>query len=151
MRARIRADDDLHTALVAAGVEPSDDGGALVFQPVNVTNWPEARIELTEAFRQSKGAAVEGRPVVYIVGIDDLLGRSGPVPAMVAAGLASAARTLALELEKQGVPVNTIVVGRDSDPVTVAAWSLMLLQAGPSGPTGELIHLGGAQIGKALS
>lgn len=151
MRARIRADDDLHAALVAAGLEPSDDRGALVFQPGDVTNWSEARIELTEAFRQSKGAAVEGRPVVYIVGIDDLLGRSGPVPAMVAAGLASAARTLALELEKQGVPVNTIVVGRDSDPGTVAAWSLMLLQAGPRGPTGELIHLGGAQIGKALS
>jgi NAD(P)-dependent dehydrogenase (short-subunit alcohol dehydrogenase family) len=118
---------------------------------MDVTNWPEARIELTEAFRQSKGAAVEGRPVVYIVGIDDLLGRSGPVPAMVAAGLASAARTLALELKKPGVPVNTIIVGPDSDPGTVAAWSLMLLQAGPSGPTGELIHLGGTQIGKALS
>lgn len=151
MRAFLRVDDALRASLEAAGIEPVEAGDALVFRPGDVGTWLEARRELTESFHLSKDAATRGCPVVYVVDIDALLGRSGPAPAMVAAGLVSAARTLALELKKSAVPVNAVAVERESDAASIARWVVTLLEGGARGPTGELIHLGGGQIGKALS
>lgn len=102
-------------------------------------------------FRLSKAAAVENQSVVYIVGLDALLGRTGAAPAMAAAGLVSASRTLALELRKAGSRANTVVTTTESSTATVARWVVRLLESDPDGPSGEVIHLGGAQIGKALS
>jgi len=86
--------------------------------------------------------------VVYVVAGDDLLGRRGPGRAMVACGLLSAARTAAVEGARAGVPVNTLAVEADTPPATVAAWVARLLE--PGGPTGELVRLGTAHLGKAL-
>lgn len=122
---------------------------AVVFQADDVDDdWVHIAAELNEAFVATRPAAIDGRPVVYIVSSDALLGRTGAGNAMVATGLLSAARTLAVEMAKSGVPVNVLGVGDDAPPSIVAAWVERLLE--PGGPTGELVQLGGAQIGKAL-
>jgi hypothetical protein len=68
---------------------------------------------------------------------------------MVATALLSGARTLALELAKAGVPVNVIGTSIETEVGELGHWVRQLLR-GPRGPTGELIQLGGTQIGKAL-
>ena len=68
---------------------------------------------------------------------------------MAACGLLSGARTAAIEGRKSGVPVNVLAVeddttARDSRGVGGTA-------AEPGGPSGELVHLGSAHLGKALA
>ena len=124
--------------------------GALVFVTrADVTDhWEKVSEELTEAFTLSQAAARSGGPVVYVVDGDDLLGRGGRGPAMVACGLLSAARTLALETAKSERPVNVIALGDRGSPDHVGLWVEMLCR--PGGPSGELIRLGGDHLGKAL-
>jgi hypothetical protein len=110
--------------------------------------WEETVAELRAAFQVTQAALQRGSPVVYVVAGDDLLGRRGPGRAMVACGLLSAARTAAVEGARAGVPVNTLAVEADTPPATVAAWVARLLE--PGGPTGELVRLGTAHLGKAL-
>ena len=139
----IRASDPLRGAL-------SDLGECLVFEAVNVSDeWEDVQSELEDAFTASAQAATEEVPVVYLVSSDALLGRTGVGNAMVATALLSGARTLALELRKAGVPVNVIGTSSDTDVGEVAHWVRQLLTRS-GGPTGELIQLGGTQIGKAL-
>lgn len=138
----IRTSDDLaaHLDHLAEGV---------VFQQADVgAEWGDVADELHAAFDVSQPAAISGHPVVYIVSSDALLGRTGTGNAMVAAGLLSGARTLAAELRRDGVPVNVLGIGDDTPSETIATWVSLLLEQ--AGPTGELVQLGGGQIGKAL-
>lgn len=140
--ATIRTSEDLaaHLDHLAEGV---------VFQQADVgAEWGDVADELRAAFDVSKPAAISGNPLVYIVSSDALLGRTGTGNAMVAAGLLSAARTLAAEMRRAGVPVNVLGIGDDTPSETIATWVSLLLEQG--GPTGELVQLGGGQIGKAL-
>jgi hypothetical protein len=137
---RTSADIDAHLDHLTEGV---------VFQQSDVGDeWADVAAELRAAFEVSKPAAVFGHPVVYIVSSDALLGRTGRGNAMVATGLLSAARTLAAEMRRDGVPVNVLGIGGDTPNETTATWVSLLLEQG--GPTGELVQLGGGQIGKAL-
>ena len=146
MTERIRARDALADALAT---EETPD--AAVFETVPVSDdWDAVRTELSTLFDLSREAARSGVPVVYVVSSDALLGRSGSGNAMVATGALSAARTLAVEMKKAGVPVNVVGVSDETPVETVAAWVRRLASGGPDGPTGELIQLGGIQIGKAL-
>lgn len=139
--ATIRTDDAIADLL--------DIDAGLVFQATEVDDdWDHIASELRAAFESSKPAAIAGQPVVYIVSSDALLGRTGAGNAMVATGLLSAARTLATEMRRDGVPVNVLGIAADTPPDVVVRWIKHLLEAG--GPTGELVHLGGTQIGKAL-
>jgi NAD(P)-dependent dehydrogenase (short-subunit alcohol dehydrogenase family) len=138
----IRADDEI-AALLAHVTD------AVVFQANDVDDdWNHVATELKAAFDATRPAAIEGHPVVYIVSSDALLGRTGAGNAMVATGLLSAARTLAVEMARARVPVNVLGVGPDTQPATIATWAERLLE--PGGPTGELLQLEGTQIGKAL-
>ena len=110
--------------------------------------WSDVSGELSEAFDLSKAAATEGGPVVFVVDGDDLLGRRGSGRAMVACGLLSAARTLALETARSGVPVNVIATDDGTPPDLVAFWGEALCR--PGGLNGELIRLGSNHLGKAL-
>lgn len=110
--------------------------------------WTEVAAELTEAFHLAKHAASSGRPVVFVVHNDDLLGRNGPGRAMVATGLLSAARTAALEHRKTGLAVNVVAREEGTDPSLIAHWCGLLMDG--ELPTGELIHLGSEHLGKAL-
>ncbi len=105
--------------------------------------------ELTAAFKMSKETAIAEQSFVYVVGNDDLLGRNGPIPAMIAAGLVSAARTAALEGSRKGWTSNTLAYDDGADPSTVIAHASRLIEDGSV--TGELIHIGPGHIGKALA
>lgn len=139
--ATIRTDDaiadliDIDTGVVFQATEVDDD-------------WDHVAAELRAAFDATKPAAIAGQPVVYIVSSDALLGRTGTGNAMVATGLLSAARTLAAELRRDGVPVNVLGIESDTPADVIVTWVERLLEG--SGPTGELVQLGGTQIGKAL-
>jgi len=128
---------------------------ALVFvtDPGASDDWSAILEELAEAFWLSQAAARNGGPVVYVLDSDDLLGRVGPGRAMVACGLLSAARTLALETSKPGapvkVPVNVLAVGERTSPEQAGFWVDILCR--PTGPNGALIRVGGDHLGKALA
>lgn len=123
---------------------------ATVFAALGASEeWDDVLAQLTEAFAATRQAFREGRPVVYVVRNDDLLGRRGAGMAMVATGLVSGARTAALEGRKDGLTVNVIAVDDGMAPEAIARWA-GLLSAGDR-PTGELVHLGAGHVGKALS
>jgi hypothetical protein len=111
-------------------------------------DWDEILSELTRAFEMSREAAIEGQSFVYVVRNDDLLGRRGPGPAMVAAGLLSAARTSALEGSRKGWTCNVIAYDDEADPAVVRRHAEWALRA--DGIAGELIHVGPGHLGKAL-
>ena len=139
--ATIRTDDAIADLL--------DIEHGVVFQATEVDDdWDHVAAELRSAFDATKPAAIEGQPVVYVVSSDALLGRTGAGNAMVATGLLSAARTIAAELRRDGVPVNVLGTAADTPADVTVTWIGHLLR--PGGPTGELVQLGGTQIGKAL-
>lgn len=134
---------------VANALDPEMNVAVFETRPIS-DDWTEVREELFQLFESSRSAASEGVAIVYIVSSEALLGRTGPGNAMVATGALSGARTLAAELRKAAVPVNVIGV-RDDTPIEVlASWVATLATSGPDGPTGELIQLGGTQIGKTM-
>ena len=132
--------------LSAAGIDPSS---VVVVTAPSADSWETARAALFEAFLATREAVVAGLPVVVIVHGDDLLGRRGAPAAMVACGLLSGARTAAIEGLKPGIPVNVLAVEDDTAPEVVASWVGRLAAKG--GPSGELVHLGIAHLGKALA
>lgn len=139
---------DVHTTEPLAHALNGAECDGLVLQPtVDSDDWTDTLASLQAVFRLSQAAAREERPVVYIVDNDDLLGRNGPGRAMVATGVLSAARTLAVEMAKMGVPVNVIGLDPETDPATAARWILAALDGGP---TGEFIRMGPGHVGKAL-
>lgn len=124
-----------------------DDG--LVFAAIGlVSDWETARAVLLRAFQASQKAAVAEASIVYVVHGEDLLGRRGTASAMVATGLLSAARTAAIELSRKGAVVNVVAIGDETPPARVARWVGYL--ADPEGPTGEVVRLDAAHLGKAL-
>ncbi|MFP5332360.1 MAG: hypothetical protein ACLGHX_08395 [Acidimicrobiia bacterium] len=152
MRAHIDVVLELADALRSAGVEPVEPGApTVVTAPRGQVDWASTLAELTSLFRKAKAAAEAGHSVVFVIGVDALLGRDGALDAMAATGVVSAARTLALGLRKQGAVANCIAVDRSTPNEETARWIVRLLEATPDGPTGELLQLGGGQIGKALS
>ena len=110
--------------------------------------WTAVLDELTAAYELSQTAVRAGGPIVYLVDGDDLLGRRGAGSAMVACGLLSAARSLALETSRAGVPVNVIASGAGMTHVSLRSWIELL--CGLGSPNGELIRLGADHLGKAL-
>ena len=124
-----------------------DDALIFVANPDVADEWSAVSKELTEAFELSQAAVRNNGPVMYVVEGDDLLGRNGTGRAMVACGLLSAARTLALETARSGVPVNVVAIGNASIELT-GLWVETLCR--PNGPNGELIRLGVDHLGKAL-
>ena len=133
----------------ALGVIALPDNALVFVARVDLAaEWNAVMGELQEAFDLSQEAARSQGPVVYVVDGDDLLGRRGTGQAMVACGLLSGARTLALETARSGVPVNVLAVSEDASPDLVGTWVQSLCREG--GPSGELIRLGGNHLGKAL-
>lgn len=122
--------------------------GVVLDASSRASGWEQARSILLRAFLTSQDAARAGGPIVYVVHGDDLLGRRGAPSAMVATGLLSAARTAAIEMIRQEVPVNVVAVGDDTDPAVTASWVARLAEAG--GPTGEFIRLHPSHLGKAV-
>ena len=150
MHSYLRVPSEWQERLARAGVEPGTTAQGLVFWADQTLgeDWEDVSDELTEAFTLSREAARAGAPVVYVVASADLLGKRGAGKAMVATGLLSAARDLAMESARAGIPANVLATVEDAEPETVATWIARLLDH--PGTTGELIRLGSMHLGKAL-
>lgn len=138
--------DGRHDATGALDLPPDV---AVVDARAAVQDWASAKAVLMGAFDATQQAARGGVPIVYVVHADDLLGRRGAPSAMMANGLVAAARTAAIELSREGVPVNVLGVADDTPPGATSRWLRRLGERG--GPTGEVIHLDSGHLGKALS
>ena len=99
---------------------------------------------LTDAFIAARDALEAGRAVVFVVGTGDLLGQGNPLDAAVATGLLGMMRTLAIEGAKPGWRVN-VVAGAAEDGAAVEETVALL---GSSSLTGQLLQLGGGNLGK---
>ena len=150
MRSCLRVPSEWQQRLAQAGVEPGTTAQGLVFWADQALSdkWEDVLDEMTEAFVLSREAARAGAPVVYVVGSADLLGRRGAGKAMVATGLLSAARDLAQETVRAGIPVNVLATDESTEPGVVANWIARLLDR--PGTTGELIRLGSTHLARAL-
>lgn len=147
---RVLIDDrgDQSIAVTLADVGGGDAAGGFVLIATETGDWSAARQTLGAAYTSSQAAARQSSPVVYVVHIDDLLGRRGAPSAMMATGLLSAARTLAVEGSRRRVPVNVLAIEDDTDAADAARWIVRLLE--PGGPIGELVRLGPSHLGKTL-
>ena len=150
MRSYLRVPSEWQQRLAQAGVEPGTTAQGLVFWADKALGdkWEDVLDEMTEAFVLSREAARAGAPVVYVVESADLLGRRGAGKAMVATGILSAARDLAQETVRAGIPVNVLATDESTDPQVVANWIARLLDR--PGTTGELIRLGSTHLARAL-
>ena len=150
MRSYLRVPSEWQQTLAQAGVEPGTTAQGLVFWADQTLGdeWEDVLDEMTEAFVLSREAARAGAPVVYVVESADLLGRRGAGKAMVATGILSAARDLAQETVRAGIPVNVLATDESTDPQVVASWIVRLLDR--PGTTGELIRLGSTHLARAL-
>lgn len=150
MRSYLRATPRWQERLAGAGVAPGTTAQGLVFWADQTLedDWEQVLDEMTEAFTLSREAARAGAPVVYVVESADLLGRRGAGKAMVATGLLSAARDLAQETVRAGIPANVVAIDEHTDPDAVVTWIARLLDQ--PGTTGELIRLGSTHLARAL-
>jgi NAD(P)-dependent dehydrogenase (short-subunit alcohol dehydrogenase family) len=100
---------------------------------------------LTGAFAEVRDALEAGRAVAVVVDARDLLGQGSPLDAAVATGLLGMARTLGIEGVKPGWRVN-VVAGGEGDEDAVEETVAMLARS--SSITGQLLQVGGANLGK---
>ncbi len=150
IRSYLRVPPGWDERLSRAGVVAGAIAHGLVFWADQTLedDWQDVSDEMMEAFTLSQGAARAGAPVVYVVDSADLLGRRGAGKAMVATGLLSAARDLAQETVRAGIPANVLATDGSTNPQTVATWIARLLDS--PGTTGELIRLGSTHLARAL-
>jgi hypothetical protein len=102
---------------------------------------------LTGAFAAAREALAAGRPVAVVVDAPDLLGQRSPLDAAVATGLLGMVRTLGIEGAKPGWRVN-VVAGGEGDEAAVEETVEMLARS--SSITGQLLQVGGANLGKLV-
>jgi NAD(P)-dependent dehydrogenase (short-subunit alcohol dehydrogenase family) len=118
---------------------------------------------LTEAFAAAREALEARRPVVVVVAAGDLLGQGDPLDAAVATGLLGMVRTLGIEGAKPGWRINVVAgpgvaaeqreerlavasddeAADEEDPV-----ALTIAMLAESQLTGQLLQVGGANLGK---
>ena len=115
----------------------------MIFTAPEPKDFGEVETALADAFRRSQEAARNDEPIVFVLSQADLLGQRTVPGAILANALLSGMRTLAAE----GHRANAIAVG--DDETRLEHW-IALLQD-DAGVTGELIRLGPAHIGKALT
>jgi NAD(P)-dependent dehydrogenase (short-subunit alcohol dehydrogenase family) len=117
----------------------------LVLRPESPRDDPGAvGSALTGAFAAARDALEAGRAVVFVVGSGDLLGQGDPLDAAVATGLLGMMRTLAIEGAKPGWRVNVVASGAEDGAAVEETVALL----GSSPLTGQLLQVGGANLGK---
>jgi NAD(P)-dependent dehydrogenase (short-subunit alcohol dehydrogenase family) len=100
---------------------------------------------LTDAFVEIRAALEAGRPVIVVVDPGDLLGQGSPLDAAVATALLGMVRTLGIEGAKPGWRVN-VVAGGAADAAAIDETVALLARS--SSLTGQLLQVGGANLGK---
>lgn len=123
-------------------------GDILVLRPGSVGDDLDAVTPaLTGAFVAAREGLEAGRRVAVVVDARDLLGQGSPVDAAVATGLLGMVRTLGIEGVKPGWSIN-VVAGGEGDEGAVEETLAML--SGSSSITGQLLQIGGANLGKVV-
>jgi hypothetical protein len=102
---------------------------------------------LTGAFVAAREALEAGRRVAVVVDARDLMGQGSPVDAAVATGLVGMVRAVGIEGVKPGWSIN-VVAGGEGDEAAVEETVAML--AGSSALTGQVLQVGGANLGKVV-
>jgi NAD(P)-dependent dehydrogenase (short-subunit alcohol dehydrogenase family) len=121
-------------------------GEPLVLRPAAVGDDPGAVTQaLTGAFAEIRAALEAGRSVVVVLDAADLLGQGSPLDAAVATALLGMFRTLGIEGAKLGWRVNVVAGGAED---AAAIEETVTLLAGSSSLTGQLLQVGGANLGK---
>jgi NAD(P)-dependent dehydrogenase (short-subunit alcohol dehydrogenase family) len=124
------------------------EGEILVLRPGSVGDDLDAVTPaLTGAFAEARAALEAGRPVAVVVDARDLLGQRSPLDAAVATGLLGMVRTLGIEGAKPGWRVNVVAGGEGEEAAIEETVSLL---AGSSSITGQLLQVGGANLGKVV-
>jgi NAD(P)-dependent dehydrogenase (short-subunit alcohol dehydrogenase family) len=136
--------------LVLRPDRPGDDPGAVTQA-------------LTDAFLASREALEARRPVVVVLAAGDLLGQGDPLDAAVATGLLGIVRTLGIEGAKPGWRINVVAapgVAEDEGEADLAVAPddeaadeedpamLTIAMVADSELTGQLLQVGGANLGK---
>jgi NAD(P)-dependent dehydrogenase (short-subunit alcohol dehydrogenase family) len=125
----------------------AEGGDILVLRPGSIGDDLDAVTpELTGAFVAAREALEAGRRVAVVVDARDLLGQRSPLDAAVATGLLGMVRTLGIEGAKPGWRVNVVAGGEGDDPVVEETVAML---AGSS-LTGQLLQVGGANLGKVV-
>lgn len=114
------------------------------FDTTSLTSWTEAKRVFTEAFHALREAKQSGVNAVVRVHTDDEYGRRGELGAMVACGLTSAIRALAMEM-RDG-PVANVISDDGTASRSLAATVSWLLSG--NAVTGEVITIGRSHLGK---
>jgi NAD(P)-dependent dehydrogenase (short-subunit alcohol dehydrogenase family) len=136
----------------------------LVLRPERPRDDPGAVTQvLTDAFVTVREALEARRPVVVVLAAGDLLGQGDPLDAAVATGLLGMVRTLGIEGAKPGWRINVLAAPGVAEtegetdlavaPVDEAAdeedpVALTIAMVADSGLTGQLLQVGGANLGK---
>jgi NAD(P)-dependent dehydrogenase (short-subunit alcohol dehydrogenase family) len=102
---------------------------------------------LTAAFAEVRAALEAGRPVAVALDAGDLLGQGSPLDAALATALLGMVRTLAIEGAKPGWRVNVVASGKGDE---AAVEETVAILARSSFITGQLLQIGGANLGKVL-
>ena len=140
----------LRDALCESAVDPGTVEEGLIFlQRTDLATFDDVESEMLESFRLTRQAAAQEAPILYVVRTEDLLGQRGPLSAMLASGLLSAARSMGLEGVRSGRIANALAFDDGTSMSSVATWTASLLAT--KDVTGELISLGTAHLGKALA
>jgi hypothetical protein len=117
----------------------------LVLRPAPTAGDPgQVTPALTEVFAAIREACEAGRPVVVVVDARDLMGQGDPLDAAVATGLLGMVRTFGIEGAKPGWRVNVVAGGEDD----AAAIDEAVATLAGSSLTGQLLNVGGANLGK---
>jgi NAD(P)-dependent dehydrogenase (short-subunit alcohol dehydrogenase family) len=102
---------------------------------------------LTGAFTDARAALEGGRPVVVVLSAADLEGQGTPVDAALATGILGMVRTLGIEGAKPGWRINVVAAGEGDEE---AVEETIAVLAGSS-LTGQLLQVGGANLGKVVA
>jgi hypothetical protein len=126
----------------------AEQGDILVLRPGSVGDDLDAVTPaLTGAFVEAREALEAGRRVAVVVDARDLLGQGSPLDAAVATGLLGMVRTLGIEGVKPGWSIN-VVAEAEGDEAAVEETVAMLARS--SSVTGQLLQVGGANLGKVV-
>jgi NAD(P)-dependent dehydrogenase (short-subunit alcohol dehydrogenase family) len=127
-----------------SGERGTDD--PLVLRPGPLGDDPGALTPaLTAAFAAAREGLDAGRPVVVMVAARDLLGQGEALDAALATALLGMVRTLAIEGAKPSWRINVVAAGEGDE---AAVEETIALLASASAVTGQLLQLGGANLGK---
>ena len=83
--------------------------------------------------------------MVVVLDSRDLMGQSDPLDAAIATALLGMVRTFGIEGAKPGWCVNVVAGGEDDDAAVEATVAML---AGAEHVTGQLLSVGGANLGK---